>query len=290
VLTSANLSATDVDDAWASLVFFIGNLQNGFFELVGNPGVAVTSFTQGQVGAGAVRFVQSVPSGAPSYVVFVTDGTSLVGPAAVALTFQPAIGVVPARAPGLDAATLPTVRFGATTLGTSNDDLEGLSGTRSIRPPLLPIAGGGDSQAAAEEPRVATTAGARHRTLGAVAYPGLGFAGDRLPTSVPKLDFTIRPARHGDEPHGFDFSLDSARAAGIALSVGAAWWAGRASGLLSSLLASTPTWRHVDPLPVLGRDRDDEPTGWGEPDAEEEKQEEAAAGEMFGGGTEQRRG
>ena len=290
VLTSANLSATDVDDAWASLVFFIGNLQNGFFELVGNPGVAVTSFTQGQVGAGAVRFVQSVPSGAPSYVVFVTDGTSLVGPAAVALTFQPAIGVVPARAPGLDAATLPTVRFGATTLGTSNDDLEGLSGTRSIRPPLLPIAGGGDSQAAAEEPRVATTAGARHRTLGAVAYPGLGFAGDRLPTSVPRLDFTIRPARHGDEPHGFDFSLDSAWAAGIALSVGAAWWAGRASGLLSSLLASTPTWRHVDPLPVLGRDRDDEPTGWGEPDAEEEKREEAVAGEMFGGGTEQPRG
>ena len=46
----------------------------------------------------------------------------------------------------------------------------------------------------------------------------------------------------------------------------------------------------MDPLPVLGRGRDDESTGWGEPDAEEEKQEEAAAGEMFGGDTEQTRG
>jgi len=80
----------------------------------------------------------------------------------------------------------------------------------------------------------------------------------------------------------FDFARDSARAAGIALSVGAAWWVGRAAGLLSSLLASTPTWRHVDPLPVLGRGRDDEPTRWGEALEEEERLEDASAGEMFG--------
>jgi hypothetical protein len=36
------------------------------------------------------------------------------------------------------------------------------------------------------------------------------------------------------------------------------WWAARAAGLIASLLASSPAWRHVDPLPVLGRDEGDE--------------------------------
>ena len=35
------------------------------------------------------------------------------------------------------------------------------------------------------------------------------------------------------------------------------WWAARAAGLIASLVASAPAWRHVDPLPVLGRDDDE---------------------------------
>ena len=45
---------------------------------------------------------------------------------------------------------------------------------------------------------------------------------------------------------------------GMALSVGVVWWASRISGLLGSLLASAPAWRHIDPLPVVGRDDDDD--------------------------------
>jgi hypothetical protein len=52
--------------------------------------------------------------------------------------------------------------------------------------------------------------------------------------------------------------LDSVKVGGMALSVGAVWWASRVSGLLGSLLASTPAWRHIDPLPVVGRDEDQE--------------------------------
>jgi hypothetical protein len=52
--------------------------------------------------------------------------------------------------------------------------------------------------------------------------------------------------------------LNSIRMTGLALSVGAVWWAARAAGLIASLLASSPAWRHVDPLPVLGRDEEDE--------------------------------
>ncbi len=289
VLTSANLSATDVDDAWASLVFFVGNVQGGFFELAGSPGAAVTTFTQGQVAAGDVRFVQTDPFRGPSYVVFVTDGASLVGPGAVAVTFRPAIGVLQAPAASRETAALPTVSFAAASLGTANDGLGDFGGIRFSRPPLLPLIGGGDSTPLAEEHRAPTTAGARQavafadRALSKVAFPGVEFASDRLPTSAPMLDFSIRPARHGDEPGRFDLGLDSARAAGVALSIGAAWWAGRAAGLLSSLLASTPTWRHVDPLPVLGRERGAEPVRWEEPMDEEEHLEEVSAGEMFGG-------
>jgi hypothetical protein len=45
---------------------------------------------------------------------------------------------------------------------------------------------------------------------------------------------------------------------GIALSVGAVWWAARAAGLVASLLSTTPALRHVDPLPVLGRNPETE--------------------------------
>jgi hypothetical protein len=286
VLTSANLSATDVDDAWASLVFFVGNLQNGVFELVGNPGVPVTSFTQGQVAAGAVRFVQTNPFAGPSFVVFVTDGATVVGPGAVAVTFQPAIGVLPPPATGGATEAPPTLSFATTTLGASEGGPGDFSGIRFTRPPLVPVVGGGDAQAA-EEARIPTTAGARQavgaKALGGLVSGRIEFAADHVPTGVPELDFTVRPARHGEEPDGSGLDLDSTRSTGLALSVGVAWWAGRAGGLLSSLLASTPTWRHVDPLPVLGRGRRDEPTGWGEPVAEEERREEASAAEMFRG-------
>ncbi|MCI0689723.1 MAG: hypothetical protein L0Y54_21175, partial [Sporichthyaceae bacterium] len=52
--------------------------------------------------------------------------------------------------------------------------------------------------------------------------------------------------------------LDSVKFGGMALSVGVVWWASRISGLLGTLLASTPAWRHIDPLPVLAREDEEE--------------------------------
>jgi hypothetical protein len=52
--------------------------------------------------------------------------------------------------------------------------------------------------------------------------------------------------------------LSSVRMSGLALSVGAVWWAARAAGLVASLISVTPAWRHVDPLPVLGRDDEEQ--------------------------------
>jgi len=63
------------------------------------------------------------------------------------------------------------------------------------------------------------------------------------------------------EPDGdrlIKLDLDSIRMTSLALSVGAIWWATRATGLIASLLSSLPAWRNFDPLPVLGRNEEDD--------------------------------
>jgi hypothetical protein len=61
-----------------------------------------------------------------------------------------------------------------------------------------------------------------------------------------------------EERRQIEIVLRTIRVSGIALSVGAVWWAARAAGLVASLLSTAPAWRHVDPLPVLGRDPETE--------------------------------
>lgn len=75
-------------------------------------------------------------------------------------------------------------------------------------------------------------------------------------------------------------ALDPVEASGLALSVAVAWWAVRLGGVAGSLLASVPTWRFVDPLPVLER----APVAGGPAAAADDAQsrgEEAAAAEVL---------
>jgi hypothetical protein len=296
ILTGANMSATDVDDPAAGLVFFIANLQHGRFELAGAPGVAVLAFTQGQVTAGQVKFVQTDPLFPPSYLVFVTDGASTVGPGIVSLTFRP-IGEASGASKGArDDAGLPAVSFTSGAVDTSHYGLSDPFAIRFNRQAVVPTDGGGVGIAEAEPP--AAAAGARQslatpgtvwelRSRGATS-PDFGFgAMDKLPTAIPPLDFGIGPQRPHEEPRGLTLALEAVRTAGLVVSVGAVWWASRAAGLVSSLLAITPTWRHIDPMPVLGRDHDDDSGGWEDPVGEEAAQEDASADEMFDGSTKQ---
>src|SRR3546814_3228504 len=57
VLSAAELAATDPDSDEGGLLFTVGGVTGGQFELVANPGIAITSFTQAEVTAGEVRFV-----------------------------------------------------------------------------------------------------------------------------------------------------------------------------------------------------------------------------------------
>jgi phage gp29-like protein len=48
-------------------------------------------------------------------------------------------------------------------------------------------------------------------------------------------------------------SFEETLVAGVSIGVGAAFWASRGGALLASLLAMSPAWRSIDPLPVLSR-------------------------------------
>ena len=85
-LTTADLSATDPDNSDMSLVFAVASVTGGRFELSSAPGVAIISFTQGQVAAGEVVFFHD-GSELASYEVTVDDGLLQTGPDAAAVSF-----------------------------------------------------------------------------------------------------------------------------------------------------------------------------------------------------------
>jgi hypothetical protein len=93
---------------------------------------------------------------------------------------------------------------------------------------------------------------------------------------------TAFPAgHHGSEHDQIEVIMDSVRMGGIALSVGVVWWASRVSGLIGSLLASLPAWRHLDPLPIVGRDEDEE--RWDESEGSDADADELAISMVLDG-------
>lgn len=106
-------------------------------------------------------------------------------------------------------------------------------------------------------------------------------------TPSTPVDWSVAPAfGEGAEEHLHDdlqVLLDSVKFGGMGLSVGVVWWASRISAMLGSLLAGTPAWRHIDPLPVVGDDEDDEDK-WLEPDDRDTDANELAVSMVLDGG------
>ncbi|WP_284379868.1 cadherin-like domain-containing protein, partial [Litoribrevibacter albus] len=74
ILSSSELSASDVDTDDSLLQLTVSNVQNGQFELVSDPGVEISTFTQQDISDGKVQFVHDGGEDAPSYDVSVSDG------------------------------------------------------------------------------------------------------------------------------------------------------------------------------------------------------------------------
>jgi hypothetical protein len=313
VLGTANLSATDVDNAAAGLAFQIGALANGQFELVSAPGVAISTFTQAQLAGGQVQFVHA-GTGAPSFTILLSDGTALAGPYAASISFTPA--AAPAAADPLAPPTPKDAPITLAALGpagvlstTTTDVATGIASAfyRGHAP-----AGDRDGDANFAEAAAQAVAAAPARVVRADSgvietatqrAPDAGFGPLRAEAGVIDTALQLADTRMGngrgtllagdagssfaetdEERVQIEIVLGTVRVTGIALSVGAVWWAARAAGLVASLLTTTPAWRHVDPLPVLSRDPDADEEEV-EQDKEKRDEEHRAAWVLEGKGT-----
>jgi hypothetical protein len=234
------------------------------FDLSVSDGLALT----GPYPANIVFMGGTIPpanGGTGDALAIAGDGAYFLSPPAT----QPATGLTPVLA-----ATLPSLLSG----------LPGAIATEFLRTPVIgPIglvlqAGGG-----LQETKFAMAAGlAPIRAEGDVidtrlADVQLGVAPLRaemsaVPTEKADMSVNVDPLRAemGIVPTHLDLALADAekwrletiasalKVGGLLVALGATWWAVRSTGLISGLLAAAPTWRHVDPLPALGRDDEDE--------------------------------
>ena len=88
ILSGADLSATDIDNADNTLAFTVSGVTNGQFELVASSGLEITSFTQQQITDGNVQFVHDGGESAPAYSITVSDSSLTDGPSVATISFS----------------------------------------------------------------------------------------------------------------------------------------------------------------------------------------------------------
>jgi len=279
-LTLANLGASDPDNAWGGLTYAASGVTNGQFELTSAPGTAITSFTQADVAAGLVVFVHAGNNLAPAYVIQASDGTLLSAPSAASISFTTSnSGLTAGDAPTGDTTDLgeitTTSSAGSGSTGSNLSGPTGLSGTTGVArgqetfeeiaepaPAPAPVVSVDTRQAAAkaEPPKVTTETMTVQSSSPVIASAHQDFVPHFTQSRPHEIKVELGKVALAEAPreHFIQLDLNSIRMTSFALSIGAIWWATRATGLLASLLSSLPAWRNFDPLPVLGRNEDEE--------------------------------
>jgi hypothetical protein len=283
-------------------------VSGGQFELVSSPGVAIVSFTQAQITSGQIRFVHDGSTTSPAFSVSVSDGGVSVGPYVAGGTLlipppAPAT-VLPPLAPAPVLTPAPNPPTPAPVPAPSAP--AAIAPARAVAEPaaLLPGAGIAAPEVMVnvetlklEIKGVQGQAPRLEATLNDYEPPSVLQVGLELAPAQAELSFgPLTPPEwtaqfafpdDGKPEEGKDqiqIMLEQIQLGGLALSVGAVWWASRVSGLLGSLLASAPAWRHIDPLPVLGRDEaEDKDKQWYEGDDLERDADELAMSLMLDG-------
>jgi hypothetical protein len=296
VLSSSNLSATDVDNSSAGLIFTVSAVTGGQFELVSSPGGAITSFTQAQVSGGQVRFVHDGGAAAPGYDVTVSDGMLSTGPSPATINFTnlddtiiepttlppvPGTGgpgpveVPPIGTGGLTPVDNPGPTAGTVTPGSGGPENSDSSVEAEILNGEFPSAGNSAdifefrnidrtsvsrvSERPSSEiregistrndaPLVTTNSELQDPALATLDSAGLGSVID-VRGFVKAMD-QLRD--EVDEETNLDkVVVGSTLTLTTGFSIGYILWLLRGEVLLTSLLASLPAWRLIDPLPVL---------------------------------------
>jgi len=283
-LTLADLAAADPDNAAPGLIYTVSGIANGYFALTSAPTTPITTFTQADVAAGLVMFVHAGNNLPPTYTIQANDGALSSAPSTVTVTFNPTsggAGTTPSTGGGGSGGTVvpptePPVGGGGTGTGGGSID------TSPLDVPASVSRGDGEEPAveeAAPEPVAPVRVAAAKEVKPTVELEAMEVQSSEPTVTQNAQSFSAEFAqvRHPQEitvdlgkvalqePDGdrlIKLDLDSIRMTSIALSVGAIWWATRATGLITSLLSSLPAWRNFDPLPVLGRNDDEDEDEW----------------------------
>jgi hypothetical protein len=127
-LTNANLSATDASEPASSITYSVtSSTTNGYLQLAGNPGVAITSFTQADINAGNVQYVHNGSATTSDAFSFTVSGGN--GAAPTSGSFGISVTLVP---PDVTSNTGAAVtEGGAVTLTTGNLNASGIGSTPS---------------------------------------------------------------------------------------------------------------------------------------------------------------
>jgi hypothetical protein len=224
-----------------------------------------------------VRFVHDGSGNAPAYELSVDDGLLIDGPYAASVSFNatPLVVTLPPPPPPVLNELPPPAPPPAVEPPAEEPEAPAQSGDSGalqggFSPGRIEVAGPAvqlnDFDGALAGPSYQPVATFNRFTPGPRIDPTLQLlaAAPANLTYLPSVpvDWTAHSAfpEEGEEAQqdAIDVLLEQVQLGGMALSVGVVWWASRISGLLGSLLASAPAWRHIDPLPVVGRDEDEE--------------------------------
>jgi hypothetical protein len=295
VFDTRQLSAIDVDNAPAELVFTLLSGPNlGRLEFGDTPGVAVTRFTQSDIDAGRLRYVHTGTGQDDGFAFAVSDGSAsieasfavrghAIQPSSQELVTLPKTLTADSEAAPIGPrAEAPSETRTKTVLSNPVAFSPVSRGEGdSTSPVIVAIAADSNSSAAINGP-IVTSAPVSRR---AVATTAIGFANSVQATASPdnvtlqatsgektrsaQITVELTDTRYmrqldqarsqRDEEMKFDkIAIGSSIAASTGLSIGYVLWLLRGGVLVSSLLSSLPAWRMIDPLPVLGKSRDDD--------------------------------
>jgi hypothetical protein len=305
-----------VDSNTATLVFDVRNVTAGQFEFVAGVGVPITQFTQAQVAQGDVRFVYTSVAQIPSFDVTAFDGSARSASISVVASVTGAPTTVPAPSTTPPTESTEQARPPAeVTLDASPASSSTAGQARAPSRDRIPAPGSQDVALALDGMQStfgpASTSPARTEQQAKVTHTpqellaksffdlDLRIADDAYLTRVaylPITDLLQSSAQYlhagssdtqaqgstdteSHQEQAVTVTVQVAQATGVALSVGAVWWALRAGGLVASLLGTLPMWRHVDLLAVLPDEEDDE--DWDADVDDEARRDEKAVGNVF---------
>ena len=206
-LDGGMLQSADPDSDATTLVYTVSDVQAGAFVRLATPGQAIERFTQAEVNAGEVVFVQSGQGiEATQFDLTVSDGDWTVGPRRVTVQVQAAAPVPP---PDLQMSPAPGAGFGTSMQASDSLDASptGVAEGRVLLDQIMiEIAGSGlpatsfgqpESAAQSDSTAVATTGATSATPVAAAASPArrVGPMPDLLPgaRATPYVDAEASP-------------------------------------------------------------------------------------------------